>query len=268
MFDEIDRTIVLVRILSEEIDGRWGYTSPGIHHRPEALVFHVDSDDSAYAIRTLQRLGINREPKGLLSFYREPERLFVTFDAPGPTSLTLRPSPQNNRLAHPEVNANVFLALKPTHFGHLVDYEMLRATQEPAGYWPSYFYPSKLFATHFALDVLKGRPQFDDLVGKALAYVASAQHPDGSWGVDGDAHETALAVATLAGRPEHATAMQRGVDHLLRTVAPDGSWRSDACIWEFVRDDDDVWRAYDVHHTYVTARCLTALRMAAEQLPL
>lgn len=266
LFDEIDRTIVLMRILSEEDDGRWGFTPPGLRHLEAFRAFHVDADDTAYVIRALQRLGVNREPRGLPSFYREPERLFVTFDTQGPAALALRPSAANNFAAHLEVNANVFLALKPTHLEPLIDYGMLAAAQDPLGFWPSYFYPSRMFATHLALDVLRDRPEFGDAVRKAFAYIEASQTPDGSWGEGGDPHETALAVAALAGGRE-SPAMAQGVAHLLRTMADDGSWKSDACIYEFVASDDDLWRAYDEHRTYVTARCLTALRAAAGRLP-
>jgi len=266
LFDEIDRTIVLVRILSEENEGQWGFSPPGPYHRDEFRVFHVDSDDTAYVIRTLRRLGVNRPPDALLRFRRERERLFVTFDAPGPTSLTTEPSPRNNLLAHPEVNANVFLALQGTHFEGLVDYDMLRRAQDERGFWRSYFYPSPLFGTLLALDVLRDDPAFAEAMARALAFVAGSQNGDGSWGADGDPYETALAVSALAGRPAHAAAMRRGIDHLLATMAADGSWTSRACIWEFHAGEDDVWRAYDTHRAYVSARCTTALRRAAGQL--
>lgn len=267
LFDEIDRTIVLVRIMSEEDEGRWGFSPPGPYHRDEFLVFHVDSDDTAYVFRTLQGLGVNRPPKSLLSFYRERERLFVTFDAPGPTSLTTQPSPRNNLLAHPEVNANVFLALKPTHFRHLINYDMLQAAQDPRGFWRSYFYPSDMFGTLLALEVLRGEPLYGDAARRALEFVRSTQNPDGSWGPNSDPYETALGVTALARQPEHEIAMQRGVDHLLVSMEPNGSWKSHACVWEFHADERDVWRAYDVHRAYVTARCLTALRKAAGHIP-
>ena len=57
LLDEIDRTLILVRILSEENEGLWGFSPPGPYHREEFRVFHVDSDDTAYVIRTLRRLG-------------------------------------------------------------------------------------------------------------------------------------------------------------------------------------------------------------------
>jgi anti-sigma-K factor RskA len=93
--------------------------------------------------------------------------------------------------------------------------------------------------------------------------LALSQNADGSWGADGDPYETALAVAALAGHQAHATATRRGVEHLLASMAADGSWTSRACVWEFHSDERDVWRAYDTHRAYVSARCTIALRRAA-----
>jgi hypothetical protein len=53
LLDEIDRTLILVRILSEENEGMWGFSPPGPYHRDEFRVFHVDSDDTAYAMKLL-----------------------------------------------------------------------------------------------------------------------------------------------------------------------------------------------------------------------
>lgn len=265
LFDEIDRTIVLVRILSEEIEGQWGFSPPGPYHTDEFRVFHVDSDDTAYVIRTLRRLGVNRPPESLLRFYREPERLFVTFDAPGPTALTTEPSPQHNLLAHPEVNANVFLALRGTHLERFADYAMLPRAQDERGCWRSYFYPSPLFGTLLALDALRGQDAYAGAVERGLAFVAGSQGADGSWG-GGDPYETALGVAALAERAEYEAGTRRGVDYLLSAMGADGSWRSGACIWEFPVPGGDVWRAYDAHGAYVSARCTVALRRAAGEL--
>ena len=266
LFDEIDRTIVLVRILSEENDGHWGFSPPGPHHVEASRVFHIDADDTAYVIRTLRRLGVNRPPESLLRYYREAERLFVTFDAPGATSLTTEASPRNNLLAHPEVNANVFLALRGTHLERFVNGELLREAQDERGFWRSYFYPSPLFATLLALDAFGDDPAFGAQTARALSFISGSQNADGSWGADADPYETGLAVTALAGRPEHAARMRRGVEHLIATMAADGSWTSRACVWEFHADDHDVWRAYDPHRAYVTARCTTALRRAAGEL--
>ncbi|HEY0613779.1 MAG TPA: hypothetical protein VGC96_04020 [Candidatus Elarobacter sp.] len=266
LLDEIDRTLILVRILSEENGGRWGFSPPGPYHRDEFRVFHVDSDDTAYVIRTLRRLGVNRPPEPLLTFYREPARLFVTFDAPGPASLVTEASPANNLLAHPEVNANVFLALRGTHLEHLIDHDLLPRAQDERGFWPSYFYPSSLYGTQLALDVLHGDARFAPAAARALAFVAGSQNADGSWGAGGDPYETALAVAATAPHPAYTAATRRGVEYLLATIAADGSWTSAACVWEFHAAAGDVWRAYDRHRAFVTARCTTALRRAAGEL--
>jgi hypothetical protein len=266
LLDEVDRTIVLVRILSEEDDGQWGFSPPGIYHMEPFTVFHVDSDDTAYVIRTLRRLGVNRPPERLLRYYRETEQLFVTFNSPGPTSLTTETSPENNLLAHPEVNANVFLALRGTHFEKMINYDVLLRAQDERGFWQSYFYPSRLFATGLALDLLHGIPAFAAATERALAFLVRSQNPDGSWGMHSDAYETALAVTALAGHQGHALTTVRGVEYLLSAMAQDGSWASSACLWEFPAAGGDVWRAHDTHRTYVSARCLTALRRAAGQL--
>ena len=266
VMDEIERTIILVRILSEENDGLWGFSPPGRAHREESRVFHVDSDDSAYVIRTLQLLGVNRSPQSILRFYREPEQMFVTFDRDGPVSLATDPSPANNFLAHPEVNANIFLALQQTHLENYINYDLLLQSQDERGYWQAYFYPSRLFGTLLSLEVLHRKPEFIDAVARALSFIVETQNDDGSWGASGDPYETALAVAALAGDPKHEAAMQRGVEHLLASMAADGSWTSPACVWEFHADEHDLWRAHDTNRAYVSARCMTALRRAAGDL--
>jgi hypothetical protein len=177
LFDEIDRTIVIVRILSEDNEGQWGFSPPGPYHSDELRVFHVDADDTAYVIRTLRRLGVNRTPQCLMRFFREPERLFVTFDAPGPASLTSENSPGHNFLAHPEVNANVFLALRGTHLEQFVNYDTLLKAQDDRGFWASYFYPSPLFATLLALDVMHGKPAFASATERALSSSSAPRTP-------------------------------------------------------------------------------------------
>jgi hypothetical protein len=175
-------------------------------------------------------------------------------------------SPGHNLLAHTEVNANVFLALKATHYEQLINHDLLRQAQDERGFWRSYFYPSPLFGTLLALDLLHGNAGFTDISDRARAFIAGSQNSDGSWGADSDPYETALAVAALAGHPAHAAARRRGAEHLLATMAADGSWTSRACVWEFQLDEHEVWRAYDTHRAYVSARCTIALRRAAGEL--
>lgn len=260
LFDEMDRTIVLVRILSEDNGGKWGFSPPNSFHRDQFRVFHVDSDDTAYVIRTLQRLGANRDPECLRDFYREATRLFLTFDSPHEAVLGIDPSSGNNMLAHLEVNANIFLALRGTHMENLINAEILRASQDKSGCWRSYFYPSPLFATVLVLEVLDGVPGFETATARGREYVANSQNDDGSWGEGGDPYATALGLSALGAGTGYTDACEKGVRYLLSAMTDDGSWVSPACIWEFHFDEHDVWRAYDRHNAYVTARCLTALR--------
>lgn len=268
LLDEIDRTIILVRILSEEQEGGvWGYQSPGMLYNDETRPFLVDSDDSAFALRTLHRLGVNREPKGLMRFYREPERMFVTWNTPGATSLQTESALGNNFRAHPEVNANIYHALRGTHFEKHINYDLLLRAQDERGFWKSYFYPTPLYATLLVLDLTRGNPAFAPATERALAFIVGSQNADGSWGTNSDAYETALAVAALAGHEIHAVAMRRGVAYLLSAMAEDGSWASGACIWESHWNEQDIWRGYDHHRAFVSAKCLLALRRAAGALP-
>lgn len=263
---EIDRALILARILSEEQAGQWGFSPPGPYHGADTMVYHVDADDTACVIRTLRRLGVNRAPECLLRYYRPAAGLFATFDSPEIAEWALVPSPAGNLRAHPEVNANVLVALRGTHLEDRADPGSLERVQDRSGGWQSYFYPGWLYGTQLALDALAGRPARAQAAERGAQFVAALQQGDGSWGVDGDPYDTALAVTALAGRPGHAAAVERGARHLVTAMQSDGSWHSPACIWEFHAAPGDIWRAYDVHRAYVTARCLTALRRAAGEL--
>ncbi|MEO8482883.1 MAG: hypothetical protein ABI634_11775 [Acidobacteriota bacterium] len=266
ILDEVERTILLVRILSEEYEGAWGFSPPAPFVSDAHQVFLVDSDDTAYVLRTTRRLGVHRSPRCLLPFHREPERLFVTFNAPGRTSLSAEPASQHNLLAHPEVNLNVFLALRGTPFEHLINYGTVRDAQDRLGFWKSYFYPSPFLATALALDLIGTNPEFSDLVSRAVKFILGTQNRDGSWGSDSDPYETALAITALSTVSPESEAIRRGVDHLLASAAGDGSWNSNRCVWEFHAEAEDVWRAHDTDHAFVTAVCAIALRRAVGQL--
>lgn len=266
LLDEVERTILLTRILSEEADGAWGFSPAAPFVSDEHEVFLVDSDDTAYVLRTLRRLGATRRPAGLLRFHR-PEHMFVTFNSKEKPALAVIRSPENNLLAHVEVNANVFRALQGTNFEHLVNYELLIQAQRADGSWPSYFYPSAYFGTLLAVEVLSTQPWAAVHVSKALEFVLKTQNTDGSWGRPGEAYETALALSTLLAGTHGEPAVSRGVDFLLASLRSDGSWAGSQCIWEFQADSRDLWRAYDPHRTFTSAVCLTALRRAVGELP-
>lgn len=260
---EIDRAILLTRILSEEQDGVWGFSPPAPYVGPEYEAFINDADDTAYVLRTLRRLGVNRAPKSLLAFHRPENDLFVTFNAPpGATRLTLEPRAQHNLLAHPEVNANVGLALRGTNFQRYANLGLARQLQSADGHWPSYFYPGVMFATYLFLDLIHGDEGLNDVEQRGLAFVAAAQNANGSWGAPDDPYETALAANALAiCNPAHLGVAGASA-YLVASAQPDGSWQSDRCVWEFHADTSDVWRAYDRDRALTTALCVLALRRA------
>lgn len=255
LLDEIDRTIMLVRILTEENRGIWAYSRA--YDLP-------DADDTAFVIRTLQLLGASRTPECLMRFYREPERIFAFAEVSGPAAaLTRERSMENNFQAQLEINANVFLALRGTRFEEFINYDALLQWQHDEGYFPSYFYPTKFHATLMVIDLLRGKSEYADASRRALAFIVRSQNADGSWGANRDPYETALAVAALAGQEEaYQPAMHRGMEFLLATLAADGSWSSKASIWEWL-GDEGVWYGLDEDRAFVTACCLTALRRAA-----
>ena len=261
---ELDRTIVLTRLLSEEQEGLWGYQSPGLLTSPETEGYLIDADDSAFVIRTLHLLGVNRRPDRLLQFFRPDVGLVVTWDiAPG-ARLTTEFSLANNVEAHPEVNANVLLALRGSTLENILDLDVLVREQLPDGSWTSFFYPSPLWATLLMLDLIAGSGAYAEARGRALDFVARSQNADGSWGSAADPYETALAVAALANSPAHRSATEDGVRFLLRSRRPDGSWSSTACIWQSYVVDGDLWQGYDSHRAFTTALCVIALRRARQ----
>ncbi|MEO2045400.1 MAG: hypothetical protein ABGX16_02370, partial [Pirellulales bacterium] len=69
--DEVERTVLLVRHFSQRLNGLWGYGSRayyrgGWEHRKHL----VDADGSAFAMRTLRKLGVYLSVRKLMRFYR------------------------------------------------------------------------------------------------------------------------------------------------------------------------------------------------------
>jgi hypothetical protein len=258
---EVERAVLLVRVLSEENGGLWGFHSPAPFVSPEHLVFVVEADDTSYALRLLRRLGVTRSPQRLLAFHRWFRNRFVTYNSPGFGRLATVPSVRNNFAAHPEVNANVFHALRGTAFERYINETLIRETQTPEGFWPSYFYPSRYFATHMFLDLIHGRASMAAAEQKGIAFLRASQNADGSWGEPGDPYETALATSSLAACAIFDEPFDRGIAYLLHTVGEDGSWSSAKYIWEF-HDPGGVFKGQDIHRSLVTALCTVPLKRA------
>ncbi len=260
LITEQDRATLLARILLEETDGVWGYSPPGPLARAKQSPFIVDADDTAYAMRTLRRLGVERSTLGLMRFHRPEAGCFSTFDVKVEPRLVVEACLEHNLMAHPEVNANVFIALLGTNAERFINFNLVRMAQANDGHWPSYFYPGPLFATYLFLDLIRNLEEFADARRKGIGFLLRSQNADGSWGRPADVYDTALAVNGLVVSGEFGQPLVRGVNFLLKEMADDGSWHSGRCIWEFHAAEQDVWKASDAHGAFASALCTMALR--------
>lgn len=271
--DEAERTLLLVRLLSEEVEGRWGYSSRGYAPGPDDSPYFVDADDTAFALRTFRQLGLYRSPKSLLHFLRcrwrwtglgpRRESGFVTFATSKRPALACETDHAANFDMHPEVNANVFHALLDTNEQQYISAELITRSQPPDGFWHSFFYPSKFYGTYDFMALIKRLDGFEAQAEKCLRFLTETQNADGSWGDIGNPYETALAVRAFASHTPGGDEVSRGLDFLLAAQNDDGSWHSDNVIWEFRSDATDIWRSQDVHHVITTSLCVAALSCGA-----
>ena len=271
--DEVERSLLLVRLLTEEADGHWGYSprayAPGVEQDPHL----VDADDTAFALRTFRRLGVYRSPKSLLHFFRsrrlwslaglEHEQGFVTFATDHKASLAHEVAQEHNFDMHPEVNANVFLALMDSDEQHYIRSSVVGRSQATDGSWHSYFYPSKFYATSLFMDLIGRLGGFEDQERLTLSFLADSQNPDGSWGKPGNPYETALALKAYGSRSGCDEIAARGLAYLQDTQREDGSWHHDGDIWEFHAGEGDAWRSRDTNNVITTSLCVDALAQSA-----
>ena len=270
--DEVERSLLLMRLISEEADDHWGYSprayAPGVASDPHL----VDSDDTAFALRTFRRLGVYRSPKPLLHFFRSRriwslsglshEQGFVTFSTPHKASLACEARPDHNFDIHPEVNANVYLALMDSDEQHYIRSSVVRRSQAEDGSWFSYFYPSKFYGTYMFMDLIERLGGFEDQERRTVQFLLDSQNDDSSWGNPGNPYETALALKALGKRSGGAEAASRGQDYLKETQCEDGSWRYDADVWEFHANKEDIWRSRDANRVITTSLSVDALHKA------
>jgi squalene cyclase len=262
--DEIDRTILLTRILSEERSGHWGFSPGDLYFAEEQGSFIVDADDTAYVLRTLRGLGAYRMPDSLLSYQRDPTGGFVTFEAKGSfvndVRVAVEPSFANNLAIHPEVTLNVYSMLRGTNLERHIYWPIIEGFQHPDGWWYSYFYPGEYFGTVLAVEFLKSDEHYRPHLQRTKEFLHQSQNGDGSWGTNGDPYATGLALRGLAALESGSDSIERGVKFLLNLQQDAGGWESNAIIWRFVGASNEEWLATDRHGTLVTSIVSTALR--------
>lgn len=247
-----ERQKITDRMDAEERNGVWGY----MRYAP------VDSDDTAFVLRTYRMLGRSVAADSLLRFYNKEAQAFTTFDGRGAAALVFEPTTAGNFGLHPEVNANIFTLLADTGLSGLINDELIAVTQDPQGWWRSYFYPGQQYATHMNLGLLCTTGRGREAREKGIGFLHASQKADGSWG---GAYNTSLALNTLAVCGVFDEAFRRGINWLSGRQKPDGSWQdADIPVWEYTFRDDPpvVWRAYDTDGIVTTALAVKALRSA------
>ena len=246
----VEKQKIINRMDAENRGGVWGY----MIHAP------VDSDDTAFVIRTNRLLGKNMAADSLLRFYDKDAGAFTTFDGRGTAALVDEPSEAGNYGLHPEVNANVFTLLADTPLAGLINDDLIIRAQTPQGWWHSYFYPGHYYATTMSLTLLCKIKKGEDARKKGIAFLQSSQKRDGSWG---GAYDTALAMRALAACGVFDETFRRGISRLTLQQRPDGSWRDEEVpLWEYTYKDHPkvIWRAYDTDGVVTTALAVSALR--------
>lgn len=296
-FTEAERSLILMRILSEEMNGTWGYSSGGYFKGPTNYPF-TESDDTTFALRTLRYLNVYKPLTPLMHFHRRQWQFstkglrryngFTTFTVKKDNGklfdivtekevrdkhskgfsrlglkrrfkLVYQASSANNFEMHPEVNANIFNLLLGTDYDYLITADLIRQSQAEEGYWYSYFYPGKYYSTHVFLELLRHLPQFDSEITKSVQFLLKNQQLNGSWG---NLYDSALALSALTwhSNPTSQESLRKGAEYLRSQQADNGAWQSDNVIWQFYEGDGDIWEARDVNHVVTTALCVAALK--------
>jgi hypothetical protein len=269
--NEIERTIFLTRIFSEEYCGQWGYSPRGYNKETGENPFWVDADDTSFTLRTLRSLDVYRANDVLLKYSctinieGSEHPAFSTFvSALQQRRLTNAPNFENNFHIHPEVNANVFHTLLDSNHDHLVNEELIRIAQHENGSWASYFYPNEYYSTLQFMSLLKKTGQLKSCFDKGMLFLMRSQNENGSWGTDPDAYLSAMALKALCLNQQPLEEAKKGVHYLMDTMQKDGSWNTKQIIWEFHDNNGDVWRALDNHRVIATAVCVAALKSCLE----
>lgn len=259
--DEVERSVLVIRLLSEEANGHWGYAPRATWDGPPDNPFFVDADDTAFALRLMRRLGLYRSPQALEAYRRLGRRWlgqesgFVTFNTANRPTFCVDPSASANFDMHPEVNANVFLALAGTDCSSWIERRLIAKSQAADGSWHSFFYPVQFYGAAMFMELAAALGGLEKECAKTVAFLTGSQNADGSWGKTPGALETALALKALHFAGAGGDVSQRACDYLLQQQGEDGSWTSDSVVWEFRESDTDVWRARDVNRVVTTALC-------------
>ena len=270
---EIERTIFLIRVFSEEINGQWGYSPRGYYKDNGYNPFFVDADDTSFALRILRALDVYR-PNDILLRYQSFFSMggdhfpaFVTFITDkSEKKIVCERTFNNNLQLHPEVNANLYHCLLDSNNDHLICNKLITTSQRNDGSWQSFFYPNSYFSTLQFMSLLKKTGHLSPCFERGREFVLKTQNPNGSWGEMGDFYLSAMALKILSLQNNDKEKISKGATYLINTITESGFWKTDQIIWEFNDQDNDVWRAYDTNHVIVTSLCVEVLNSVLETI--
>jgi hypothetical protein len=265
--NEIERTIFLIRLLSEEVSGQWGYSPRGYYKEQNPNPFFVDSDDTAFALRIFRALNVYRANNELLKYLTsysqdgKPQPAFSTFvfDVPE-RKLVFDATFENNFHIHPEVNANIYHTLIDTPLDKWINFELIKLAQKDDGSWQSFFYPNAYYSTWQFMSLLHKTGQKNDCFNRGIAFGLNTQKETGAWGFNADPYLSALALKTICLADDTLPSVIKATDFLLSAQNPDGSWITHQKIWVFTDNEGDVWQSSDNQMVISTALCVDALK--------
>jgi hypothetical protein len=225
-----------------------------------------DADDTAFALRTRVLLGEALTPeaiaRSLAPFARRGSWLtFPSTAVPVPGWTIEHRHDASTFGLHPEVHLNVLALLREAGQAAAPPPDLPRRD----GLYAAYHYPSRLYATWLAAEVLRGGAA----EGEIDAAVLAAQRADGSWsachGGFSAEQETALAVLSLSDAALATAAGRRALAFLLARQQPDGSWPG-GILWQYHKPGTGgtvVWWADDARRIVSTALGALAVARAA-----
>lgn len=114
--------------------------------------------------------------------------------------------------------------------------EFMAAHQSGLGYWPSYWWRSRVLATAMALPAFHRTclPQYSTPLRRGIAWLRSQRSAEGAWsnGIDQEPSilATAQAAAMLLSVEESTFELASSVEWLLKFQLQDGSWSSAPCL--------------------------------------
>ncbi len=220
----------------------------------------VDSDDTAFALRTLRVLGAAESRECLDQFYVQEKNAYKTFLWESTKRLELNATVAANTGIHAEVNLNIAELCGAERGGRPQLEPMLEQCIGDDGEVRSYFYPCRWYGSYWLLAAQRaGVPIAANWTRKALEFVRGSQGSDGSWD-QGDPYASALALATLRMGGEYPDAQASAERFLREAQRPDGSWATKAVIWEYVLAPEIVWDAFDSNRVVCTSLARIALR--------